>query len=78
MVRNWRVVSSTRLLSNTLELLKLKKSSPYKIVHPALDNFGKQIVLGSGVLKVAPREYGNKYIPQATCGRRVATVVEPA
>ena len=54
MVCNWRAVSGTGLLGNTLRLLKLKNSSPYKIVHTVLDISTGQIVSGLDVLKVAP------------------------
>ena len=64
MLRNWKAVSGTGLQGNTLRLLKLKKSSPYKIVHTVLDNSTGQLVSGLDVLAVAPRECGNKYIPR--------------
>ena len=66
MIRNWKSVSGTGLQGNTLRLLKLKKSSPYKVVHTVLDTSPGQLATGLEVLRVAPQECGNKYRPCAT------------
>ena len=66
MIRNWKSVSGTGLQGNTLRLLKLKKSSRYKVVHTVLDTSSGQLATGLEVLRVAPQECGNKYRPRAT------------
>ena len=65
LIRDWKSVSGTGLQGNTLRLLKLKKSSPYKVVHTVLDTSSCQLATGLEVLRVAPQQCGNKYRPRA-------------
>ena len=65
-LEEWHQISGGGLQTNSLKILKLKTSSPIVLMHQVYDSDAEVLVVGRGVLEVAPRECAKKYSLKTT------------